>query len=310
MPSRSSKTLPSCLVPLQHHQHQRKQLQSCLQWTSSPKFLHRFQGIGQFPHEYNIKLCDNAQPVIHVPRKCPISICTKVKAELDKMVKLGVITPVDESTDWVSSVAYALKESGELHPCLDPCDLNNAICRDHHHTPTVDDIPHEFAHSKYFTELDTMHGYWAVIFDSKYSLITTFNTLYGQYHFLSTLCPSLLLGGFQKRMYQILEECEGCIGIADDITVYDCTEAKHDAHLWKFMEVAWKYGLVSNSMITQVKAQMVKFFRCLHDESGVQPGTEKVDAVHALSTPTTITELWEFLGMVTYLSPSFLVCPP
>ena len=51
-------------------------------------------------------LCDDAQPVIHAPWKCPIAIHPRVKAELDKMVKLGVITPVDEPTDWVSSVAY------------------------------------------------------------------------------------------------------------------------------------------------------------------------------------------------------------
>ena len=47
---------------------------------------------------------------------------------------------------------------------------------------------------------------------------------------------------------------------------------------------------------------MVKFFGCLYDESGIHPDPEKVDAVHALLTPTNITELQEFLGMVTYLS--------
>ena len=50
------------------------------------------------------------------------------------MVKLGVITPAGEPTDWVSSVAYAWKASGVLCLCLDPHDLSNTICRDHHHT--------------------------------------------------------------------------------------------------------------------------------------------------------------------------------
>ena len=47
---------------------------------------------------------------------------------------------------------------------------------------------------------------------------------------------------------------------------------------------------------------MVKFFGCLYDEPGVYPDPQKVEAVHALPTPTNITELQEFLGMVTYLS--------
>ena len=102
---------------------------------------------------------------------------------------------------------------------------------------------------------------------------------------------------------QILEECEGCIGIADDITVHGHTEAEHDAHLWKLMEVAWKYGLAFNPKKTQVKAPVMEFFGCLYDESGVHPDPEKVEAVHALPTPTSIIELQEFFGMVTYLSP-------
>ena len=91
--------------------------------------------------------------------------------------------------------------------------------------------------------------------------------------------------------------------------VYDVHDV-HDACLWKLMEVAQKYGLVFNPKTTQVKAPVVKFFGCLYDESGVHPDPAKVDAVHALPTPTNIAELQEFLGMVTYLSPSFLVFPP
>ena len=91
------------------------------------KFPDWFQGIGQFLGEYTIRLHDNAQPVIHAPRNVLFPyIHSKVKAELDKMIGLGVIIPVDEPTDWVSSVAYAWKASHEQFICLDPCDVNNA----------------------------------------------------------------------------------------------------------------------------------------------------------------------------------------
>ena len=104
-------------------------------------------------------------------------------------------------------------------------------------------------------------------------------------------------------MDQILEECEGFIGIADDITVHGHTEAEHDAQLLKLMEVAQKYGLVFITRKMKVKAPIKKFFGCLYDESGVHPDPEKVDAVHALPTPINVTGLQEFLDMVTYLSP-------
>ena len=69
------------------------------------------------------------------------------------------------------------------------------------------------------------------------------------------------------------------------------------------MRVAHKYDLVFNPQKTHVKAQAVNFFGCLYNANGVHPDPGKVNAVHALPAPTNITELQEFLGLVTYLSP-------
>ena len=61
--------------------------------------------------------------------------------------------------------------------------------------------------------------------------------------------------------------------------------------------------MVFNPQKTHVKAQAVNFFGCLYDANGVHPDLGKVNAVHALPAPTNVTELQEFLGLVTYLSP-------
>ena len=104
-------------------------------------------------------------------------------------------------------------------------------------------------------------------------------------------------------MDQILKECQGCIRIADDITVHGQTEAEHDAPLKDFMHITCKYDLVFNPQKTHVKAQAINFCGWLYDANGILPDPGKVDAVHALPAPTNITELQEFLGLVTYLSP-------
>ena len=104
-------------------------------------------------------------------------------------------------------------------------------------------------------------------------------------------------------MDQFLKECPGCIGIANDITVHGHTEAEHDAHLHNLMQVACKYGVVFKLQKTYVKAPAVNFFGCLYNANGVHLDPEKVDAVHALPAPMNVTELQEFIGMVTYLSP-------
>ena len=152
------------------------------------------------------------------------------------MEALEVITHVDQPTDWVSSITYIQKANGELHLCLDPCDLNRAICHDHPKMPTVEEVAHEFTNLYYFTKLDAHHGYWSIVLDEESSLLTTFNSPFGRYHFLhlpfGLVCSQEI---FQKKIDQFLEECPGHIGIADDITIHGHTEAEHDAHLHNLM---------------------------------------------------------------------------
>ena len=213
---------------------------------------------------------------------------------------------VDQPTDWVSSITYVQKANGELCLCLDPCDLNRAICHhDHHKMPTVEEVAHtNLQISCYFTKLNAHHGYCSIVLDEESSLLTTFNSPFGRYHFLhlpfGLVCSQDI---FQKKMDQFLKECPGCIRIANDITIHGHTEEEHDAHLQNLMWVACKYGVVFNPQKMHIKAPAVNFFGCLYDANGVHPDPEKVEAVHALPAPTNVTELQDFLSMVTYLSP-------
>ena len=100
-------------------------------------------------------------------------------------------------------------------------------------------------------------------------------------------------------MDQILKECQGCIEIADDITMHGCTKAEHDAHLQDILRISHKYDLVFNPQKTHVKVQAINFFGCLYDANGIHPDPGKVNAVHALPAATNTTELQEFLGLVT-----------
>ena len=126
--------------------------------------------------------------------------------------------------------------------------------------PTVEEVTHEFANSCYFTKLNACHGYWSIVLDEESSLLTTFNSPFGRYFFLclpfGLVCSQDI---FQKKMDQFLEECPGCIGITDDITIHGYPEAKHDACLQNFMWVAHKYGVVFNPQKMHVKAPSVNF---------------------------------------------------
>ena len=56
----------------------------------------QFEGIGKFPSTYLIYLKEDAIPVVHIPRKCPIAIRPLVDKKLDKLLEQEVIVPVTD----------------------------------------------------------------------------------------------------------------------------------------------------------------------------------------------------------------------
>ena len=148
------------------------------------QYSDRFDTLGQFPGTYHIVTDPTVQPMIHAPRKCPIQMKDELQSALDKMTQDNVIRKVTEPTDWVSSLAFSRKKDGTLRICLDPKDLNRAIKRCHHKTPTLEEITHKFTGATRFSTLDAKNGYWSVTLDKESSLLTTFNSPFGRYCFL------------------------------------------------------------------------------------------------------------------------------
>ena len=264
----------------------------------------RFEGTGHFPGTYHITLQKDARPVVHAPRKCPIAMRPLVHEKLDEWLKEGIITPVEEPTDWVSSLAYSHKANGKLWICLDPKDLNATIKRDHYETPTVEEITHELAGSRKFTKLDGTSSYLCIVLDYESSLLTTFNTPWGRYRFIrlpfGLACSQDI---FQRMMDQILERCEGVIRIADDVVVHGKDDEEHDRRLHNLMRVTREHGLVFNREKCDVKTTSVTFFGTVYNKNGAHPDPKKVEAIHKMPPPEEPQELQKFLGMTTYLSP-------
>ena len=96
--------------------------------TEYPKL---FKGCSEIQGEYHIKLRDNAQPfALLVPRKVPLPLFGKTKAEIDKMLTMNLISRIDEPTDWCALMVVTPKASGEALICVDLTKLNQSIKRE------------------------------------------------------------------------------------------------------------------------------------------------------------------------------------
>ena len=142
-----------------------------------------FTGLGCLEGEVDIKLKDDAQPVVNPPRNVPVAIRETLKDELESMVKKGVLSRVTEPTEWVNSMVTVVKPSGKLRICLDPRNLNQSVQREHYPMNTIDSVLTQVKGAQYFSVLDASAGYWQLKLNEKSSKLCTFNTPFGRFRY-------------------------------------------------------------------------------------------------------------------------------
>ena len=65
--------------------------------------------IGSLPGCHTLRVSKEVKPVVMPNRRIPISVRPKLKEELERLVALDVIAPVNDPTPWVSQVIITPK---------------------------------------------------------------------------------------------------------------------------------------------------------------------------------------------------------
>jgi hypothetical protein len=262
-----------------------------------------FEGLGCLPGEYKIKLQEGATPVIHAARKVPLALKDRLKKELNRLCKLGVIEKTKEPTEWVQSLVVVEKPNGDLRLCIDPKDLNKVILREHRHLPHKSEIQAEMAGAKYFTKLDAAQGFYNIKLDAESSKLCTVNTPFGRYSFkrlpFGVNCAPEV---FQHKMEQLLEDIQGVRVFVDDIVIWGNSEMEHDDRLEEVLGKIKQAGLKLNKKKCQFKQQEIVYLGEKIGVKGVEPDTEKVKAIINMPDPKSQKDVQRMLGLVNYLT--------
>ena len=134
-----------------------------------------FEGVGCLPGMHTITIDKKAMPVVHACRKVPFALHNGLKKELERMQSLGVMTRVEEPTDWLNSLVVVKKKNGDIRVCMDPRDLNRAIKREHYKMHTRKEVMSQFAGATYYSKLDASQGFWQLQLDEESGHLCTFN---------------------------------------------------------------------------------------------------------------------------------------
>ncbi|KAJ8369487.1 hypothetical protein SKAU_G00095150 [Synaphobranchus kaupii] len=142
-----------------------------------------FSGLGCLTAVTHQPLLDAAvTPVIQPPRRIPQALRDVVSSELQRLLKDGIIEPVDASP-WVSKIVTAKKKSGSLRVCIDLCAANKAVIPDRYLLPTSEELTAQFYGSTHFLKLDLCQGYLQVPLYPKSRDLTAFVTHSGVFRY-------------------------------------------------------------------------------------------------------------------------------
>lgn len=209
---------------------------------------------------------------------------------------------MEEPTDWCSGMVPVSTKTGSVRIGVDLTHLNEAVCREKHILPSVEQQIGSLAGAKVFSKLDANRGFWQFPLSPESARCTTFITPFGRFYF-NRLSFGIASAPehFQRRMSMIIDGLQGVVCHMDDVHVWGRDQQEHDIRLHTVLCKLQDAGLTLNREKCELSRSEVKFLGHSLSAEGVQPDPDKVKAVMSLKELSNTGEVNFFLGMLNAL---------
>ncbi|XP_055634225.1 uncharacterized protein K02A2.6-like [Toxorhynchites rutilus septentrionalis] len=183
-----------------------------------------------------IPMNPEAIPVFQPMRRIPLPLEQAVAKKIDELLKRDIIEIKTGPTSWVSPLVIVGKANGEPRLCVDLRRVNEAVLREHHPMPVVENYIARLGRGLIWSKLDIREAFLQVELAEESRDVTTFMTNRGLFRFKRlpfglVTAPEL----FQKAMDEILADCSGTYWYLDDIIVEGKDIEEHDNRLEKVL---------------------------------------------------------------------------
>ena len=102
-------------------------------------------------------------------RRLPFGLWDKVDEKLDELLDMGIIEEVPEATPmtWVSPLVVVPKVGGkDIRVCVDMRRANEAIIRERHPIPTIEEVLYDLNGATVFSKIDLKSGFHQIKLES------------------------------------------------------------------------------------------------------------------------------------------------
>ena len=262
-----------------------------------------FEGVGKLKNfSLKLKINHDVPPKAQKMYRIPFSLRDKVEKKLIELEEMDIIEKVDSPSEWVSPMIVVPKPgSNDIRLVVDMRAANEAVVRERHPIPTVDEVLHKMNGATVYSKLDLKYGYHQIELDPESRAITTFVTHTGLYRYKRLIFGiNAAAEKYQHIISQVLHGVEGALNISDDITVFGVTQKEHDERLKQVIERLCEANLTLNKEKCQIGMDQITFMGHILSAHGIGPTEERVKDLVNAPRPTNISEVKSFLGLVNF----------
>lgn len=182
----------------------------------------------------HIHLDPEAKPVFQPMRRVPVALEEAVNKKLCELMERDIIEEKKGPVSWVSPLVVVGKANGEPRICLDLRRVNEAVLRERHPMPLIEDLLARIGSNMMRSKLDVKDSFLQLELDEASRDVMVFLTVRGLYRFKRmpfglVTAPEV----FQKTMDEILSGCEGAWWYIDDVYIEGKDKEEHDERVAK-----------------------------------------------------------------------------
>nr|GFA05897.1 putative reverse transcriptase domain-containing protein [Tanacetum cinerariifolium] len=251
--------------------------------------------------EFQIDLILRATPVACAPYRLAPSEMQELSNQFQELADRGFIHP--STSPWGAPILFVKKKDGSFRMCIDYRELNKLNVKNRYPLPRIDDLFNQLQGSSIYSKINLRSGYHQLRVRDEDIPKTTFRTRYGHYEFQVmpfdlTNAPVIFMNLMNRVCKPYLDKF--VIVFIDDILIYSRNKEEHENHLGIILELLRKEKLYAKFSKCDFWIRTVQFLGHLIDRQGLHVDPTKIEAVKNWASPTTPTEIYQFLGLIGY----------
>ena len=249
---------------------------------------------------HNLVVEKGAILVKQKPRKIPFQVSLLVKKEIEKLLEVGFIRPIDYS-EWMANVVSMKKPTSEIRVCTDFRYLNKSCSKDDFPLPNIDMIIESLASYAMLSFMDGFSRYNQIKIKESDQHKTTFRTPWGNFCYKGMPFGLKNVGAtYQRAMttmfYDFIHKIVEVY--VDDILIKSKNKEDHIKDVKTTFERMKQYKLRIKPQKCVFEISSRKLLGHIISRRGVEVDSKKIKAITKMSSPMNLKQLRSLQGKI------------